>query len=87
MSLRIGVESFIAFTVDYLFDTYVYARLKIAYKGRKPYLRYLGAEIPTIMLDSAIFITIAFVATMLTAQLLKLIESQMLMKYLLVYQQ
>ncbi len=83
VSVRIGIASFIAFTVDYLFDTYVYSRLKVAYKGRKLYIRYLGAEIPTIMLDSAIFITIAFFATMPTAQLLTLIKSQMLMKYLL----
>lgn len=83
ISLRIGLASFIAFTADYLFDTYVYAKLKMVYKGRKLYVRYLGAEIPTIILDSTIFITLAFIGTMPGAQLLTLIKSQMLMKYLL----
>ncbi len=83
VSLRIGFASFIAFFIDYVFDTYVYAKLKIHYNGKKLYLRYLGAEIPTIILDSVVFITLAFVGTMPLHQLSTLIQSQIFMKYLL----
>ena len=78
--VRIGLASFFTFFVDYLFDTRVYAKFKQVFNGKKLYVRYLVAELPTLVIDSFVFITLAFYGT---TAIMPLIEGQIEIKYLL----
>ena len=83
LGVRIGIASFIAFFVDYLFDTYVYDKIKHTFEGKHLWARYLGAELPVLAIDSIIFITIAFYGVMPVMSLYSLMKNQMIIKYLL----
>lgn len=83
MGVRIGIASFTAFFVDYLFDTYAYAKIKQKLEGRHLWARYLGAELPVIIIDSVMFITLAFYGTIPLTSLYALMRNQALVKYLL----
>ena len=61
---RILAASFIAYLVGELVNAYVLARLKVAMQGRHLWVRTIGSTLVGQLLDSAIFITVAFAGVM-----------------------
>ena len=77
---RILAASFIAYLVGELVNAYVLARLKVAMEGRHLWVRTIGSTLAGQLLDSAIFITIAFAGIMPAEVLLGAIVTQWLVK-------
>ena len=77
---RILAASFIAYLVGELVNAYVLARLKVAMEGRHLWVRTIGSTLAGQLLDSAIFITIAFAGIMPVEVLLGAIVTQWLVK-------
>ena len=77
---RILAASFAAYLVGELVNAYVLARLKVAMEGRHLWVRTIGSTLAGQLLDSAIFITIAFAGIMPTEVLLGAIVTQWLVK-------
>jgi uncharacterized integral membrane protein (TIGR00697 family) len=77
---RILVASFLAYLVGELVNSYVLARLKVAMEGRHLWVRTIGSTLAGQLLDSAIFITIAFAGIMPLPVLLGAIVTQWLVK-------
>lgn len=77
---RILAASFIAYLVGELVNAYVLARLKVAMEGRHLWVRTIGSTLAGQLLDSAIFITIAFAGIMPAEVLLIAIVTQWLVK-------
>jgi uncharacterized integral membrane protein (TIGR00697 family) len=77
---RILVASFLAYLVGELVNSYVLARLKVAMEGRHLWVRTIGSTLAGQLLDSAIFITIAFAGIMPLPVLLGAIITQWLVK-------
>lgn len=77
---RLLVASFAAYLVGEFANSYVLARMKIATQGRHLWLRTIGSTFVGQGLDSAIFVTIAFIGITPAAGLLTAIVSQWLFK-------
>lgn len=77
---RILAASFIAYLAGELVNAYVLARLKVAMEGRHLWVRTIGSTLAGQLLDSAIFITIAFAGIMPVEVLLTAIVTQWLVK-------
>jgi len=77
---RILAASFAAYLVGEFVNAYVLARLKVMTAGRHLWLRTIGSTLVGQALDSAIFISIAFIGVMPTDALLAAILSQWLFK-------
>lgn len=77
---RILAASFIAYLVGELVNAYVLARLKVAMEGRHLWVRTIGSTLAGQLLDSAIFITIAFAGIMPPEILLGAVVTQWLVK-------
>ena len=77
---RILAASFAAYLVGELVNAYVLARLKVAMEGRHLWVRTIGSTLAGQLLDSAIFITIAFAGIMPVEVLLTAIVTQWLVK-------
>lgn len=77
---RILAASFLAYLVGELVNAYVLARLKVAMEGRHLWVRTIGSTLAGQLLDSAIFITIAFAGIMPAEVLLGAIVTQWLVK-------
>ncbi len=77
---RILVASFLAYLVGELVNSYVLARLKVAMEGRHLWVRTIGSTLAGQLLDSAIFISIAFAGIMPLQVLLGAIVTQWLVK-------
>lgn len=77
---RILAASFIAYLVGELVNAWVLARLKVAMEGRHLWVRTIGSTLAGQLLDSAIFITIAFAGIMPVEILLGAIVTQWLVK-------
>jgi uncharacterized integral membrane protein (TIGR00697 family) len=77
---RILAASFVAYLVGELVNAYVLARLKVAMEGRHLWVRTIGSTLAGQLLDSAIFITIAFAGIMPVEVLLIAIVTQWLVK-------
>lgn len=77
---RILAASFIAYLVGELVNAYVLARLKVAMEGRHLWVRTISSTLVGQLLDSAIFITIAFAGIMPAEVLLGAIVTQWLVK-------
>lgn len=77
---RILAASFAAYLVGELVNAYVLARLKVAMEGRHLWVRTIGSTLVGQLLDSAIFITIAFAGIMPVEVLLTAIVTQWLVK-------
>lgn len=77
---RILAASFIAYLAGELVNAYVLARLKVAMEGRHLWVRTIGSTLAGQLLDSAIFITIAFAGIMPTDILLVAVVTQWLVK-------
>jgi uncharacterized integral membrane protein (TIGR00697 family) len=78
---RLLAASFAAYLVGEFANSYVLARLKIATRGRWLWTRTIGSTLVGQGLDSAVFITLAFVGVMPTAEaLVTAILTQWLLK-------
>ena len=77
---RILAASFIAYLIGELVNAYVLARLKVAMQGRHLWVRTIGSTLAGQLLDSAIFITIAFAGVWPAEVLLIAILTQWLVK-------
>ena len=78
---RLLVASFAAYLVGEFANSYVLARLKLATRGRWLWTRTIGSTLVGQGLDSAVFITLAFVGVMPSAEaLLAAILTQWLLK-------
>jgi uncharacterized integral membrane protein (TIGR00697 family) len=77
---RILVASFIAYLAGELVNAYVLARIKVAMEGRHLWVRTISSTLAGQLLDSAIFISIAFAGIMPLNVLLTAIVTQWLVK-------
>ena len=76
---RITIASWIAFLVTENFDAYVFSWFKILTKGKYLWMRNAFSSIPALLLDSMIFIPLAFLGVM---PVLPLIIGQTAVKWL-----
>ena len=79
---RLLLASFLAYLVGGFSNAFVLAKLKIATKGRWLWLRTIGSTLIGQGLDSAIFITLAFVGTIPLNALFSAVVTQWLAKSL-----
>lgn len=77
---RILAASFIAYLIGELANAYVLARLKVAMEGRHLWVRTIGSTLVGQLLDSAVFITIAFAGVMPGEALFGAVITQWLVK-------
>ncbi len=77
---RILAASFLAYLVGELVNAWVLARLKVAMEGRHLWVRTIGSTLIGQLLDSAVFITIAFAGVMPGEVLVGAIITQWLVK-------
>ena len=77
---RILLASFVAYLVGEFANAFVLAKLKIATGGRWLWTRTIGSTIVGQALDSAVFVTLAFVGTMPGAVLAGVIAGQWTVK-------
>ncbi len=77
---RILAASFLAYLVGELVNAWVLARLKVAMAGRHLWVRTIGSTLVGQLLDSAVFITIAFAGVMPGEVLAGAIITQWLVK-------
>ncbi|MHA1915051.1 MAG: queuosine precursor transporter [Promethearchaeota archaeon] len=59
-TLRITAASWISFLITENFDALLYAKIKKLTKGKNLWIRNVFSDIPTLTLDSLIFVSIAF---------------------------
>ena len=79
---RIVAASFIAYLVGEFANSFVLARMKIATSGRWLWMRTIGSTLVGQALDTAVFITIAFLGTLPAGVLASLVFGQWLVKVL-----
>lgn len=77
---RLLVASFIAYLVGEFANSFVLSKMKIITKGRWLWTRTIGSTLVGEGLDSLVFITLAFVGVVPTAQLSGIIVTQWLIK-------
>jgi len=77
---RILGASFIAYLIGELVNAWVLARLKVAMEGRHLWVRTIGSTLVGQLLDSAVFITIAFAGVLPAEALLGAVITQWLVK-------
>jgi len=77
---RLLVASFLAYLVGEFANAFVLAKMKIATRGRRLWLRTIGSTVVGQGLDSAIFITLAFAGTIPGKGLMSAIITQWLAK-------
>lgn len=77
---RILGASFVAYLIGELVNAYVLARLKVATEGRFLWVRTIGSTLVGQLLDSAVFISIAFVGIMPMEIMLGAVVTQWLVK-------
>jgi uncharacterized integral membrane protein (TIGR00697 family) len=70
---RLVAGSLIAYLVGQLVNAFVFAKIKVATKGRKLWLRALGSSFVGDLLDTVIFVGIAFYGVISTGQFVGLI--------------
>ncbi|MDR1970137.1 MAG: queuosine precursor transporter [Candidatus Nomurabacteria bacterium] len=70
---RLVAGSLIAYVIGQVVKAFVFAKIKVATSGRKLWLRALGSSFVGELLDSMIFVTIAFFGVISTGQLVGLI--------------
>ncbi|MCL2280294.1 queuosine precursor transporter [Candidatus Saccharibacteria bacterium] len=71
---RLVAGSLIAYVVGQILNAFTFAKIKIATKGRKLWLRALGSSLAGDLLDTVIFVTIAFLGVISTGQFIGLIS-------------
>ena len=77
---RLLAASFLAYLVGEFVNAIVLAKLKLATRGRLLWLRTIGSTLAGQLLDSAIFLTVAFAGVLPAASLAPLVLTQWLFK-------
>ena len=77
---RLLAASFVAYLVGSLANSYVLAKLKVATEGRHLWARTIGSTIVGQGLDSAIFVSLAFVGTIPAGAIIPIILTQWVLK-------
>ena len=77
---RLLLASFVAYLIGELSNSFTLARLKVWTDGKRLWVRTIGSTVIGQGLDSAVFITIAFVGILSNADLLELIITQWVIK-------
>lgn len=77
---RLLIASFAAYLVGEFANSFILARLKVATGGRHLWLRTISSTIVGQGLDSAIFVTVAFIGTTPDAVLVSVVLAQWLVK-------
>ena len=77
---RLLLASFLAYLVGEFVNAYVLARLKVATQGRMLWLRTIGSTLAGQLLDSSIFLTVAFAGVLPGSALAPLVLTQWLFK-------
>jgi queuosine precursor transporter len=77
---RLLVASFLAYVVGEFVNAFVLAKIKLATRGRWLWLRTIGSTLAGELLDSAIFLSVAFVGVLPAASLVPLVVTQWLFK-------
>jgi uncharacterized integral membrane protein (TIGR00697 family) len=77
---RLLAASFAAYLLGEFCNSYILAKLKIATKGRWLWTRTIGSTVVGQGLDSAVFVSLAFLGTLATGDLVTTILSQWLIK-------
>jgi uncharacterized integral membrane protein (TIGR00697 family) len=80
-TLRITAASWIAFIITENLDAVLYAKIKVLTKGKYLWIRNVFSDIPTLALDSLIFISIAFLGDYPLALIGEMILGQILTKW------
>ncbi len=80
-TIRITIASWISFIITENLDAILFAKLKKWTKGKNLWIRNVFSDIPTLALDSLIFISIAFVGEFPIDVVLIMIWGQMLTKW------
>lgn len=80
-SLRVIAASLISYFISQNLDVYVFGRLKKKHGTKKLWLRNNASTMVSQLLDTSIFITIAFAGTVPTAVLLGMIATQYVVKF------
>lgn len=80
-SLRVIVASLISYFISQNLDVFVFDRLKQKHGAKKLWLRNNGSTMASQLIDTTIFITIAFAGTVSTAVLLGMITTQYVVKF------
>lgn len=77
---RVVGASLVAYFISQLFDVHLFHKLKQLTKGKHLWLRNNGSTFMSQLIDSVIFITIAFAGTMPIGALLTMMATQYLVK-------
>ncbi|OZS78357.1 transporter [Tetzosporium hominis] len=80
-SLRVIAASLISYFISQNLDVYVFDRLKKKHGTKKLWLRNNASTMASQLVDTSIFITIAFAGTVPTAVLLGMIATQYVVKF------
>ncbi|MHA1350143.1 MAG: queuosine precursor transporter, partial [Promethearchaeota archaeon] len=80
-TIRITIASWISFIITENLDAILFAKLKKWTKGKNLWIRNVFSDIPTLALDSVIFISIAFGGEFPLDVILIMIWGQMLTKW------
>ncbi len=77
---RIVAASFLAYLMGEFVNSFVLAKLKVATSGRLLWLRTVGSTVVGQLVDSGVFITVAFLGVLPADQVLWLVVAQWLFK-------
>jgi len=77
---RLLAASFLAYVVGEFVNAFVLAKLKLATRGRWLWLRTIGSTLAGQLLDSGIFLSVAFLGVLPAAALVPLVVTQWLFK-------
>jgi uncharacterized integral membrane protein (TIGR00697 family) len=77
---RLLAASFLAYVVGEFANAFVLAKLKLATRGRWLWLRTIGSTLAGQLLDSAIFLSVAFIGVLPTTSIAPLVVTQWLFK-------
>lgn len=77
---RIVAASFLAYLMGEFVNSFVLAKLKVATSGRLLWLRTVGSTVVGQLVDSGVFITVAFLGVLPADQVLWLVMAQWLFK-------
>ncbi|NHJ24971.1 MAG: VUT family protein [Candidatus Lokiarchaeota archaeon] len=80
-TIRITAASWISFIITENLDAILFAKIKEITKGRKLWIRNVFSDIPTLTLDSFIFVSVAFGGTVPIELLFSIIWGQLLTKW------
>jgi len=80
-TIRITVASWISFLITENLDALLFAKLKKITKGKNLWIRNIFSDIPTLALDSILFVSIAFGGILPLEVVLSIIWGQLLTKW------